>query len=309
MNIMSFWSIVFSSDSLISLVVAMIMATAITLIFKTQTTTNFAQTTIATFGAFIVTDLSYMAKINIWVALVIGLVICMGVGLFIDVMIIRKGRAVNAVGKQIITMGLTYVLLAIINILLLPKEQGAVLQMFPSTVFVDITKGFTVGDLTMPYNTVISLGISAIVLAILFLAIYKTKWGLGVRMTSSNETVAQMLGVNTHVITAISWIIAAALGCLGAVFTNNVGGKLSTTIMSSVQITAFLGCIVGGFTTFWGPLVATAILWALSNAVSLVGMVSSGVTNWKQVIVYALAMLLVLWKPNGLFGKVAKKKV
>jgi len=306
----SILQVIFGSDSLLTLCVSLITVFAITLIFKTQTTTNFSQTTIATFGAYLVAKLSYENNIPAWASLLIGLAVCFLLGLLIDVGIIRRGRSVNAVGKQIITMGFTYVLLSIILVFLQIREMnGQIVQQNPATSFVD--GGFDILGITYTYNTLICVVISVVVLAVLFVMIYKTKWGLGVRMTASNETVAQMMGVNTHVITAISWSIAAMLGCLAAVFLNNRIGKLSTAIMTATQISAFLGCIVGGFATFWGPVVATAILWFATAIVNVVGMIPevSFVTKWQEVIVYVIAMFLVLLRPSGLFGKATRKKV
>lgn len=313
---MSVIQVVFSSDQLLMLSVSLITVLAITLIFKTQTTTNFSQTTIATFGAYLVAKLMVEGGLSIWISFPIGLAVCLLLGLFIDTCVIRRGRAVNAVGKQIITMGFTYVLLSVIAVALqLHDSSGAILQGMPKTTFFDTQNSELMWKITdnfgYHYNTIFCFGVVAIVIAILFVAIYKTKWGLGVRMTASNEIVAQMVGVNTHVITAISWSIAAMLGCMAAVFINNTAGKLSTTMMSSVQISAFLGCIVGGFNTFWGPAVATLIIWGLGGVVNALSTIKGlgSIGTWKDVIVYAVAMILVLLKPSGLFGKAVRKKV
>lgn len=313
---MSVISVVFSSEQLLSLCVSLLTVLAITLIFKTQTTTNFAQTTIATAGAYLVAKLVQEAKFSIWVAFPIGLAVCLLLGLFIDTCVIRRGRAVNAVGKQIITMGFTYVVLSIILVALqIHDTSGAIIQVNPSTTFFDTMNADLAIKITdtfgYHYNTIFCFGFTAIVLIVLFVCIYKTKWGLGVRMTASNETVAQMVGVNTHVITAISWSIAAMLGCMAAVFINTTPGKLSTSMMSAIQISAFLGCIVGGFNTFWGPAVATLIIWSAGGVINALSTVPGlgGIGTWKDVIVYAIAMILVLIKPAGLFGKAVRKKV
>ena len=313
-------SVIFSNDSLLALFVSIMTVMAITLIFKTSTTTNFAQTTIATFGCYLVAKIMYEAHVNIWVSTLIGFVICMLIGIFIDVGVIRHARHVNPVGKQIITMGFTYILLSIISFAVQIKTPaGTIVQVNPATALIPITKevggqivnvGFNVGNIFYSWNTVVCVIIAVVLIAALYIAIYLTKWGLGVRMTASNETTAQMMGVNTHVITAASWSIAAGLGCLACVFINNANGKLSTSIMTSVQLAAFLGCIVVGFNTFWGPAVAAAIIWLAGSLVNVLGMyVGSEIVNWKDVIVYGVAMILVLIRPTGLFGKAARKKV
>lgn len=312
-------NVIFSNDSLLTLFVALLTVTAITLIFKTSTTTNFAQTTIATFGCYLVAKTMYENGLNIWVALLIGFVVCVVLGIFIDVGVIRRARHVNPVGKQIITMGFTYILLSLISIALIVREpSGSIAQINPATVLIPLTReeggtiiniGFKIGDIYYAWNTVACVGIAAVLIAVLFIVLYGSKFGLGVRMTASNETTAQMMGVNTHIITAVTWSVAAGLGCLACVFLNNNANKLSTSIMTPVQLMAFLGAVVGGFNTFWGPLAATAIIWLLGALVNLTGVYAPGIIEWKDVVVYGIAMILVLFKPTGLFGKAVRKKV
>ncbi len=311
--------VIFSNASILNLFVSLITVLAITLVFKTSTTTNFAQTTIATFGGYLVAKLGYEHNINIWVSLIIGLVVCLLMGLFIDTCIIRRAKAANAVSKQIITMGFTYVLLSLISVVMqIHEADGSLIQQNPATVFLPLTNtvdssayGFKIGNVTYYWNTLICVGMAAILIAVFFILVYKTKFGLGVRMTASNETTAQMMGVNTHLITAFSWSFATMLGCFACVFLNNTTGALNTSIMTSVQLLAFLACVVGGFNTFWGPAVATVIIWLLGALVNLLGSVPaiSDITMWKDVIVYGIAMILVLIKPSGLFGKAVRKKV
>lgn len=314
-------SVIFSNASILNLFVSLITVLAITLVFKTSTTTNFAQTTIATFGGYLVAKLCYEDKLNIWLSLVIGLVVCLLMGLFIDTCIIRRAKAANAVSKQIITMGFTYVLLSLISVVMqIHEADGSLIQQNPATVFLDLTSnidgkiisnGFTIGTITYYWNTVICVAMAVVLIVIYFVLVYKTKFGLGVRMTASNETTAQMMGVNTHLITAFSWSFATMLGCFACVFLNTTTGSLNTSIMTSVQLMAFLACVVGGFTTFWGSAVATVIIWLLGALVNLLGTVDAiaNITMWKDVIVYGIAMILVLIKPNGLFGKAVRKKV
>lgn len=311
-------SVIFSNASILNLFVSVITVLAITLVFKTSTTTNFAQTTIATFGGYLVAKLGYEAKMNIWLALLVGLLVCLLMGLFIDTCIIRRAKMANPVSKQIITMGFTYILLSVIAFAMqIHEADGAITQQNPATIFLPITNadtspnGFTIGDATYYWNTVIAVAISIVLIAVFFVLVYKTKFGLGVRMTASNETTAQMMGVNTHLITAVSWSLATMLGAFACVFLNYQRGTLTTSIMTPVQLLAFLACVVGGFNTFWGPAVATIIIWLVGGLVNLVGTIQaiSSITLWKDVIVYGVAMILILIKPSGLFGKAVRKKV
>ncbi len=284
---------------------------AIVLIFKTSFTTNFAQGSIATFSAFAVTSIFtkfflvkfpdinplLMLLISIFIGIIIGFVI----GLFIDIFIIRKSRYSNAITKQMITMGIILVISG-----LLPVIYGIIPLATPRPLTTKVFQINVGGDIPLYISghSLISIVIAIIVLSILFVALKYTKWGLGVRATASNETVASMMGVNTKFITAMSWGIASGIGALASALYAPTIYTLTPDLMFSLQINGFLAAILGGFATFGGPIAAAIIIpfarvlaWQfLSN-------------TWANAIVYVLVLLLILIKPVGLFGKKTTKKV
>ena len=121
-----------------------------------------------------------------------------------------------------------------------------------------------------------------------------------------------MMGVNTYVITAISWGIAGGLGALACVMFTGENGVLSNAfIMTDFQVNAFLAGILGGFGTFYGPIVAAVAIPLFEVVVGLFANIEglTKITGWTKVITYVVVMILIYVKPNGLFGKKTVKKV
>ena len=85
--------------------VTALAAFAVTIIFRTSTTANFAQGAIAAFGCYIVADLLNKYGIPVWIGVFAGVLAGVVIGVFIDLLVFRRGRHVNELGKQIITMG------------------------------------------------------------------------------------------------------------------------------------------------------------------------------------------------------------
>jgi branched-chain amino acid transport system permease protein len=292
--------------NIVDLCVLALATTGIVLIFKTSVTTNFAQGTMATFGAFAAAKQLLRLSATTEYSMTTKLIMVMGVaaltsfliGLFIDLAIIRRGRNVNAVGKQMITMGLVLILFGF-----MPLVFGTT----PLTIeaFSYDVKIFNIGEmmLILPTHNYYVLLITIGLLGLLFLALRFTKWGLGVRATASNETVASMMGVNTRLITAMSWAIAGALGGVAAFLYAPVGAQITSTFMTPVQVNSFLSAVLGGFSTFGGPLVGALLINMFQSMASFINSV------WANVIVYTLVLFLVLAKPLGLFGKKTAKKV
>lgn len=283
-----------------------ILATfAVTLIFKTSYTTNFAQGVISALGAYVAVELTLVHGYPLWVVAIVGAIAAFIVGVAIDVLIFRNGRYVNTLGKQIISMGLISIIIGILPFIFKVAKMEAV----PTFPFIHLTQGVQIGDVFIQYNTIIGLVITVVLLIAVFILLQKSKWGLSVRATASNEIVAGMMGINTKVITAISWGIAGAFGAVAAIIYIGNVTLANGYVMTTTQINAFLAGILGGFATFHGPVFGAVIIYGLNILVGCLCIHMPELSTWKSAIVYFIVMLLVLWKPQGLFGKKLVKKV
>ena len=288
-----------------SMCVGILATFAVTLIFKTSYTTNFSQGVISALGAYVAVEFALMKGYPLWLTAIIGVIIAFLIGVLIDVLIFRNGRYVNVLGKQIITMGLISIFVGLIPFVFKVSH----LESVPALPFIRLTEGVRIGELFIQYNTILALVITAVMLVTVFLLLQKSKWGLSVRATASNEIVAGMMGINTKVITAVSWGIAGAFGAVAAIIYIGNVTLSSGYIMTTTQINAFLAGILGGFATFYGPIFGAVIIYLLNVIIGCVCVHLPILSNWKAAIVYFIVMLLVLWKPQGLFGKKMVKKV
>ena len=300
--------------SLLSICITCLAAFAVTLIFKTSTTTNFAQGSIAALGCYVTADLFNKHGVPVWIGVFAGMLVGIVVGLFIDVVIFRNAKSINAVGKQIITMGLVSIIFGGIP-LIFGNPESIPFEPFYNTVKAGVPANFLVpflgGELVITKHAVVCLVITAVVLGALFLLLKYSKWGLAVRSTASNEFTAELMGMDTYVITAMSWAIAGALGVLAAVMYAGGGAKIGVSFMTTIQVNAFLAGILGGFSTFHGPVLGAVCIPLASSCVGFLANFPgfSGISRWNMVIVYVLMLIVILIKPQGLMGKPIVKKV
>lgn len=272
-------------------------AFAIILIFKTSTTTNFAQGMISVFGAHVTAYLFTMYQVPLLPGFIVGVIVAFGFGILVDTQIIRRSKLATPIGKQMITMGLVLLISGVIPTIF-SLNQLYIPTVIPGTWVFSLFGS----EFSLTYHSIFSVVLTTIVLTVLFIMLKYTKWGLGVRATASNEVVAAMMGVNTRRITAISWSIAGALGATAAIL---YGATLTfgQSYMTAIQVNGFLAAIVGGFGTFYGPVVGAVLIIVLGN---LVGFSAS---LWQNVIIFGIVLAIALFKPNGLFGKKVIKKV
>ncbi len=286
----------------------------IVLIFKTSSTTNFAQGMLGILGAFVtsylidrqgVLDITGMPSVVITspmqliLPMLAGILVSFIAGLLIDVVIFRNAKYTNAATKQIITMGLVIIITGLIPIIF-----GATTRV--SFAFSQRTTQLF--GVNIPMHQLVTLMLSAIIIIFIFIMLKYTKWGLGVRSVASNERVAGLMGINTNRINSMSWAIAGACGALSAITYTAAIGSMQSTSMVEIQINAFYASILGGFSTFYGPL-AGAFLLTTGQSVFPRILVSYNLAGWSDVVLYMAIIVAVLIKPVGLFGKKLVKKV
>lgn len=269
-------------------------ALGIILIFRTSNTTNYAQGSISMFNAFIATYILNSTGLPAYAVAILGMLSAFLVGVLVDRIVISRAQKVNPVAKQIITLGLIMIFLG-----LAPMIFGTDPLQFPRFVY----GSHTIMGATISYNAIVNIMVGIVIMLFLFLMLQKSKWGLSVRATASNDVVARMMGIPTTFITMASWAIAAALGTLAALMIAPTS-SVNLSMMDGVQIIALLACVLGGFQTFHGPVIAAYIIGFASNFISFY--ISS---IWSDSILYLLILVIMLFKPNGLFGKKTVKKV
>lgn len=302
-------------NSLIAFSFLSLATFGIVLIFKTSSTTNFAQGSLGILGAYAtsyfidrqgVNDLLGTPSVVINSAsqlilpMLAGITVSFVAGFLIHAIIFKNAKYTNVATKQIITMGLVIVITGIIPIVF----GSAVTRVsFPFS-----KETIRIFDILLPIHNLVTLLISGIIITSIFILLKYTKWGLGVRSVASNERVAGLMGINTDFVNALSWAIAGALGALSAITYTAAIGTLSSTSMIDMQVNAFYASILGGFSSFYGPLAGAFILTTGQSLFPKI-LVNWDLAQWSNTLLYLSIMIAVLIKPVGLFGKKVIKKV
>ena len=288
--------------------VTAIVTMAITLIFRTSFTTNFAQGVISAFGAYVASWFITKQGFPMVISLILAMLVSMGIAVVVDVGLFRNGRYVNPLSKQIITMGLISIITGIIPVIFGTIDKYIVNSVVKGNLVIE-TNGSV--SISVTYNALVWVAVTAMILPLIFILLRYSKWGLSVRATASNEYVAGMMGINTHVVTALSWGIAGALGALAAYMRASEVKVVNGYFMTEYQVSAFLAGILGGFGTFHGPVICALLIPLAENLVfatfNILGL--SELTGWSKVIVYAISLVIIFIKPQGIFGKKIAKKV
>lgn len=285
-------------NSLQGIAIYSLSTMGIVLVFKTSGTTNFSQGVVGVFGAYMSTQLARLNGVPLFFSILIGVAVAFLIGMGIDVGIIRRGKNLNSSQKQIVTMGLLLIITNLIPVIF--GLLNTLTQQTPNYA-TGITQFSLFGmNLAITNQALMLILVSGTLLLALFIGLKYTKWGLGVRATASNETVAQMMGINTRLITALSWAIASGLATVSATM---LASTLNPAMMGKSQVYGFLASVLGGLSSFFAPLVGAVLLPIFANISATFSSI------WADGIVFVLVLIIILIFPNGIFGKKYVKKV
>jgi len=270
-------------------------ALGIIIIYRTSNITNFSQGVVGMFNTYVVTFIFMRTGVPLWMAILGGVLSAIGFGLLIDLLVIRHTKKVSPVAKQIITLGLIMVVLGVTPLFfgVDPLNLPRLIQSGNMTIF----------GANISYNGLFNIIFGLVVMLILFFVLQKTKVGLAVRTTASNEYTARLMGVPTKTVTMGAWAVAGVLGVLAGVMIAPTT-TVTLNLMDVVQINALIACVLGGFQTFYGPVLGAYIIGVSRNL--LLVYYSS---EWGGQVLYILILLLLVVRPYGLIGKKVVKKV
>jgi branched-subunit amino acid ABC-type transport system permease component len=162
---------------------------------------------------------------------------------------------------------------------------------------VDFSLGsLTLGPTTLPWTRVAAALTSALVTALLYVFLYRTRPGKAIRAVANNRAAAELMGIPTY------WVLALAFG-LGTLLAAVAGGLIATffpfTILAggSYELKSFLICVLGGLGNPLGALIGGLILGALE------GVIPAFIeTSWVPVFEFVLFVIILLVRPSGLLG-------
>lgn len=163
--------------SLLSICVTALSAFSVTIIFRTSTTANFAQGSIAAFGCYVVAECLNRWGVPVYLGVLPGMIVGVVIGLFIDLMVFRKGRHVGELGKQIITMGFVSLFYGGIP-LVFGNPEFIPFESFYNTTKAGVESNVVLrafgGEIVLTKHALICAAITAVVLAALFLLLKYT---------------------------------------------------------------------------------------------------------------------------------------
>lgn len=269
-----------------------LFAIGFTLVFGILDKLNLAHPAVFAVGAFAGIELVEVAGLSIWVALPVVFVVGGLLGLVIERVAFRplKGRSDAHFAGLISSIAMAGMFIA-----LLQWRYGPDTRRFPAGSFPE--NRFEVFGAQVTLVQVVILGICLVLVVGLSLLVSRSRWGQGMRAVAENPKAAQVLGVNVDRVTSLTLAISSALGAVaGVLFAMNVNSA-QLGMGTAIELKGLAVIIVGGMVSLPGALIGGLLL-----GVTEVAAVQHLGSSWRDLVAFGLLFLILIVRPQGLFG-------
>jgi len=271
-----------------------LMAAGLTLIFGVMDIINIAQGALVVLAAYLSYVLSTRFGLDLFVGLLVTIPVLFLLGVAVEWMFIRRLRSQDRTAMSILV---TYAVAIIIEGVISVTFGVNYVQLHGWYV----TRSFYLLGFYLPYIYVFGFLLAVALLAVLYVILYRTRFGRSVRASLQNRTAAQLIGVNVARVSTITFGLGVAVTAAGGMifgatnaFNPNSGYDLISRLLAIV--------ILGGLGSIGGALAAAIVMLAVEDVVAVLWS-----PVWSDVVFFVVLVIVLLIRPVGLFGRAAAR--
>ena len=292
---MEFLSYLISGISLGS--VYAIIALGYTMVYGIAKMLNFAHGDVIMVGGYIsFCAMFYLGLPNI-VAVLLAVVVCTVLGIVIERLAYKPLRSAPRMSIMISAIGVSYLLQNLATYLFTAIPRG-----YPEIPF--LKKIFHIGALSASLVTFLTPVLTILLVILLMLLIKKTKVGMAMRAVSKDFETSQLMGIKINNIISATFVIGSALAAVGSIlyFTD----RMSVTPFSGTLpgLKCFVAAVFGGIGSIPGAVVGGFVIGIAETL-----LVAMGYSTFSDAFTFLLLIVMLLFRPTGLFGEKSTDKV
>ncbi len=273
-----------------------LIALGYTMVYGIAKLLNFAHGDVIMVGAYaVMVTLSY--SLSPVVAIIASAVICTVLGMLIEKIAYKPLRGASPLAVLITAIGVSYFLQGLAQLIFgsQPIPVGVAWKL-PAIPFIN-RFGITTA-------AVVTLVCGVVIMIVLTLFIKYTRIGSAMRAVSEDRGAATLMGVNVNMIITVTFAIGSALAAFAGMFYLLQIPNTQPTLGAMPGITAFTAAVIGGIGSIPGAMVGGILLGVVEKFC-----LASPLSPYTVAIKFSLLIVILLVKPTGLLGKVAREKV
>jgi branched-chain amino acid transport system permease protein len=288
-----------------------LVALGYTMVYGILELINFAHGEVVMVGALVAISLINLLLGIGWpvaaalvAALIVAMAVCMSLGFVIERVAYRPLRNAPRLAPLITAIGISMALQQLASLI-----WGRSYISFPAVFTVE---SWSWGEVIVTSLQFIIVVVSLLIMAGLMWLIQKTPLGRAMRATAQNPAAAQLMGVNTHRIISLTFIIGSALAAVAGVMVAAYYGVGHYTMGFMLGLKAFTAAVLGGIGNLPGAMVGGLALGVVESlGAGYIGDLTGGVlgSNYKDVFAFLVLIAVLVFHPTGLMGSRAREKV
>jgi branched-chain amino acid transport system permease protein len=273
-----------------------LIALGFVLIYKATETVTFAQGEMMMLGAFGGLACMSFFGFPFWLAVVSSILGMAAFGILLDRIVIRPVLGQPAFSVVMLTIGIGYVARGLITMIPNIGTETHTLQVPYKD---QISK---LGGLVINIEQLVVIVSTAILCGLLYALFKYSKLGIAMQASSQNQLAAYYMGIPVRKLNGLIWGLSAAVAAIAGLLLAPI--TFVHANMGFIGLKAFPAAVVGGFGSLPGAIVGGIIIGIVE---SLSGFYLP--EGFKDVAAYVVVLIMLMVKPNGLFGEKLRKKV
>ena len=258
---------------------------------------NFAHGDIIMVGGYIAM-LIITADINPAVAVVAAIVGCAVLAMVIEKIAYKPLRSAPRISLLITAIGVSMLLQNLAQLVFSANARP-----FPSTNIINAAN-LQLGSVQISVSAIVTIAVSVISMILLTLLVQKTRMGKAMRAVSEDMGAAQLMGINVDRTVSFTFAVGSVLAGIGSVLYCCRYPVLTPTMGSLLGLKAFVAAVLGGIGSIPG-----AMIGGFAIGLAEVFVTSIGLSEWADGIVFAILIVVLLFRPTGFMGRSMSEKV
>lgn len=273
-----------------------LIALGFVLIYKATETVSFAQgdlMMVGAFGGFLTMTLLGFPFWLAFIASVLGMAVF---GVVLERLVIRPILGQPAFSIVMLTIGVGYVLRGAVTMI---PGIGTDTHTLPVPYANEVLRW---GALVISAEQVVVIGVTAVLCALLYAMFRYSKLGIAMQASSQNQLAAYYMGIPVKRLNGLVWGLAAGVAAIAGLLLAPI--TFVHANMGFIGLKAFPAAVVGGFGSLPGAIVGGLVIGVVE---ALAGFYLP--EGFKDIAPYIVVLIMLVLKPNGLFGEKLRKKV
>lgn len=266
-----------------------LIAIGLTMIFGIMNIANFAHGQFYMLGGFLAYYATTAIGLNFFIALMVSVVLVVALGVVIERLVFRRLRPQPIMSSVLATIGLAILLEGLALVVWGPRPES-----IPTPFALDPVR---IGSLFTTQPRLFAVAMTLIAIAATHIVLHYTRIGKAVRATFQNRESAALVGIDIDHIHSFTFGLGAGLAALAGVLLGAIF-YVHPAMGGTATLKAFVVVILGGMGSFVGSIVGGLVLGIAESFGTLVS------SAYKDAIGFILVILILLYRPQGLFRKV-----